>query len=335
MLYSHAASTAAMVDVLVYTNGDRVHGHFISRENNQIVFESLHFGKITVSAADARVLTAVRPAEIQATTTVTVTATPPDLSAEPAEAAPKIAHGVIYNTTNQAMERLAKHLSNIFGPWHGRVSFSSEVRLDDDEKSQLVLEGRMQREWAQDNVRFGARYEFGRNNGATKTDEIKAEGYWRHDFSNHLLSLYSPTLEWNRSNFTEDDVPDDYVFLQQQVGIGYNLLARDDQKLRIGVAENLFNIWRLEPKIRQYFAHTEALFFEAELTLPYHIAITDRGSWYYAFSDGATGWENQFEVAKKLSETLSLAVRQEVRHNTPGLEVKNYTLWRFLLGLDF
>lgn len=38
MPYGHATSPAAMIDVLVYTNGDRVHGHFISRENNKIIF---------------------------------------------------------------------------------------------------------------------------------------------------------------------------------------------------------------------------------------------------------------------------------------------------------
>jgi hypothetical protein len=41
------------------------------------------------------------------------------------------------------------------------------------------------------------------------------------------------------------------------------------------------------------------------------------------------------ELNKKLTETLTAAVRHEVRHNNPDVRVQDYTRLKVLFGFDF
>jgi hypothetical protein len=41
------------------------------------------------------------------------------------------------------------------------------------------------------------------------------------------------------------------------------------------------------------------------------------------------------ELNKKLTETLSVAIRHETRTNNPDVRIQDYTLLRLLVGLDF
>ena len=321
-----AAPAEDGVDVLVYTNGDRVHGKFVSRENNTIIFESQHFGRLKVPATDARVLTAVASAS-RGTSTTTVS--------RPKDSPAEIADHNFFDPTDWRMTSLTETIRHIFGQWHGRLSFASSSTINEKEHKSFVVETKLTRKWTRDEVRIDARYDYASDDDDVSRDIFKSDSYWRHELSPRFFTLYSPNIEWDRDYTTDTGLDVDYLLLQQQLGVGINLITRGDQRLRVGVAENLFDLWVLSPIRSHTASNTESIFFESELTLPYRIAVTDRGSLFYAFGNGGTGWENQLEISKKLTETLSLGMRHEVRLDTPGIDVSNYTLWRFMVGLDF
>jgi hypothetical protein len=43
----------------------------------------------------------------------------------------------------------------------------------------------------------------------------------------------------------------------------------------------------------------------------------------------------EYSVPSKLTETLSVAVRHETRQNNPDERVRDYSMLRMLVGLDF
>jgi len=104
----------------------------------------------------------------------------------------------------------------------------------------------------------------------------------------------------------------------------------------VGVAENFVDLWFWALGRRFHIStNMESLFAEIELDLPYAIRITGRGTWYYSLRSGDSGYENQAEISKKLTDTLSIGLRQEMRKNIPGTDVSHFSLWRVFLGMDF
>ena len=122
--------------------------------------------------------------------------------------------------------------------------------------------------------------------------------------------------------------PADYVLLQQEFGAGVTVIDAENRKVRLGVAENLFDTW-ITPTETHLSQTVESVFAEVEARLPWRIVVTDRGVWYYSFADKTTGWENRFEISKKLTETLTMGLRHEVRRNNPDVR-SGVVRFRFL-----
>lgn len=330
LVVGHAAEPAAAGrDVLVYQDGDRVQGRLVGRKDGVIVFQSNRFGELRVPADKAEVVPAKAPA------TAPVAATP---AAEPVPAAPN-ANGESAAEEARAragLARLAAKLREGFKPWSGRVAFSTEIVSDTAERSTLSLEGRLSRKWTSDEVQLNGRYDFSQTSDVTTTDVLKADALWRHSFSKKRNSFvqYRPTLEWNRAS-RKAGVIADYVLLQQEIGYGISLLTRPERKLRVGVSENLFDVWTTSPPTSHNTRTVESAFIETELRLPWGLLLTDRGVYYYSFASQNDGWENRIDLTKKFSATLSTSIRHETRQGSPDGTAQDYTRLRLLLGLDF
>jgi hypothetical protein len=315
------ARTEPAPDILVYTDGDQVRGRLISREGDTIVFHSLRFGDLRVPAAAAKVIPAAVPA-------------PPAAVAPAGAPKPEVSEGELtplYGSVS--LRRFTLALRDFFGAWHGRFAFSAEVVHDTDKRTSDVAEGTVERKWSHDDVQLGTRYEFGRVDQSTTTDVWKANGSWRHDWTQRLFSVYRPNLEWNRY-YIDQGQRADYLLMHHELGAGVIVLEQGAQRLRLGLSENLFQVWTY-PLDKRSSHQVESAFAEAEFHLPWRITMTDRSVWYYAFATGKTGWENKFDVNKKFTETFSLGVRYEVRRKEPDVSVQNYSLLHLMLGLDF
>jgi hypothetical protein len=307
-------------DTLVFSDGDRVQGTFVRREKGKIIFQSPRFGNLSVSEAEASVEMTSQPIA-------------PIIAPMPSEieGAPSLYDQILLTRLRRRVE---EGIVRWWEPWSGRLAASTDIVHDAEDRTVFLAEGRVRRNWAHDEVRMELRYEYRKENAATTVNLLKGTGYWRHDFKgNRLFSLYRPTLERDRVN-SNGYQPFPYVLLQQQVGAGVNFLKRERIKLRAGVAENFFNVWAINEDARSH-SNIESVFLEAEVTLPWRIAVTDRGVWYYSINEETQGWENEFEFSKKLTDSLSVGIRHELRQNNPDSRVQDYERLRFLIGYDF
>ena len=193
--------------------------------------------------------------------------------------------------------------------------------FDDSRSNELIAE-------------LNAHYDFSDTDHVTTTDVLKADASWRHDFPDRLFAIYTPSVEWNRA-YLVNAVPADYVLLQQEIGVGVTAVAKPTFNLRLGVAENIFNVWQTSPPESSSKDNAESLFAELDWKLPWRMTLTERGVWYYSIESGRDGWENKLELDKKLTETFTIGIRHETRHNSPDVHVQDYTLLKLLMGIDF
>ena len=315
-------------DLLVYKDGDRVLGRLVSNEGGMIVFRSNRFGELRVPSAQADVF----PDGATVLSHPVAVDTGPEAPAAAATTAEEKADAELVEQ-RRIVDRLSTKLRHVFGPWHGRVSFSSDVVNDTTERHSEVLEARMERKWVGDEVRFDSRYEFSSTNEITNTDITKGGAYWRHDLSHRWFTITHPSFEWNR-NYVLNDANEDYFLLQNEVGGGLTVWDRPGKKFRLGFSENLYDVWNFSTNTHTS-RNIESLFLEAEFMLPWNVKLTERGIRYFSFRGGHMGWESQLELSKRFSENLVLALRHEVRRKQPDIRVEDYSRWRLLIGLDF
>lgn len=322
-----AAPATPAPDELAYKDGDRVRGRFLRREGETIVFQSTRFGLLQVPAGSADLILAPRPAE-------TVAAKAGKPAAEDKEEHEEKNEVAVEHWPFSPFE-LAAGLKKVFGNWHGRFAFAAEMMQDGSVHDSGTLEGHLKRKWKRDEVEINGRYDYASVNNVISTDMIKADGSWRHDLPHQLFAVYRPTMEWNRAYF-RSGVPSDYVLLQEEIGAGVTIYNKETRKLRVGLSENLFDVWLTPPPVARHVGqNVESVFTEVEAKLPWRVTLTDRGVYYYSITDQSEGWENRFEVNKKLTETVTLGVRHEIRHNNPDVRAADYRRLRLLLGVDF
>ena len=335
-------------DTLVYKDGDRVQGRLVSREGGVIVFISERFGELRVAAADAAVEAAGKPAAVQPTTpaatapaapaaTPAVAGASAGLPAADAKKKPVVDHeeeeppGSLWERFSP--RALTARVRGFFGPWHGRLALSTEVVSDTTDRNNSAVDATLRRKWERDEVSFNGRFDYSETNQVATTDVVKGAALWRHDFNKKQFAQYRPTLEWNRASKRVGQ-PNDYVLLQQEIGVGFNVIGAPGKKLRTGVSENLFDLWNTAPLSNHSSRGVPSGFEEVEWALPWRMALTQRGVWY-PVRDRDDGWENKIELNKKLTETLSTSVRHEIRRNNPDGSAQDFSRLKLLFGLDF
>ncbi|HEY1111024.1 MAG TPA: DUF481 domain-containing protein [Opitutaceae bacterium] len=347
-LWAAAETPANTRDTLVYKDGDRVQGSLISTSATEIVFRSDRFGELRVKAADAVVIAGVKSPEAApvakaatppaAAPGAVATATPPKAAVEPAKSREQAARDEAEEERVTIWDRfspgvLTAKVRNFFGPWGGRLAFSTEVISDVQELNTHALEAKLTRKWKKDEVQLSARYDYAETNDVPTTDIIKASGFWRHEFNKKWFSQYRPSAEWNHAS-KRQGVPNDYLLLQQEIGMGYHLYSSPTRTVRLGLSQNLFDIWNTAPTPDHTSRGVPSAFEEVELKLPWRMGLTQRGV-FYPVRGQVDGWENRLELNKKLTETLSVAVRHEIRRNNPDGSAQDYTRLRLMFGLDF
>ncbi len=354
LVWAHGVSAAADTvvaprDTLVYKDGDRIQGTLVTRADNVIVFKSDRFGELRVPAADAVVILAdkapgpilkpvvaqgilpPKPAAAKATPAVPTAAKTDATKAAEAKTAADEERVRIWDLFSPGV--LTARVRNFFGPWHGRLAFSSEVVSDAAERNNLSTDARLTRKWEKDELLMTARFDYAETNAVRTTDMIKGAASWRHEFNKKQFAHYSPSVEYNRAS-KRGGVPNEYVLLQQEVGVGYHLFTTPSRKVRLGVAQNLFDIWNSAPKRDHTTRGVQSAFEEVELKLPWQMSLSQRGVWYPVRSKN-DGWENRIELSKKLTQTLSTSVRHEIRRNNPDGSAQDFTRLKLLFGFDF
>lgn len=332
-------------DTLAYKDGDRIQGTLVRKTDEMIVFKSDRFGELRVPAADAVVIKAEQPVAAASSSATAVAAAPPSIL-EPAANPATLGEGKQGVSAAERAEQekvtlwdrfspsvLTAKVRNYFGPWHGRLAFSAEVVSDVGKRNNSSYEAHLQRKWARDEVQFIGRVDYSETNGLATSDLVKGSALWRHDFNKAVFANYRPTSEWDRASQRRGGA-NDYVLLQQELGIGINVFTRPSRKLRAGVSQNLFDTWTTAPIHEHNSRVVVSAFEETDFTLPWRITIAQRGVWYPNTGE-SDGWENRIDLTKKLTETLSTSLRHEMRRNNPDGSARDYTRLKLLFGLDF
>ena len=324
-------------DVLVYKDGDRVQGRLVEQTAENIVFQSDRFGTLKVPAGNAVVIKSANPSEHVAAKTRTLsTATSPAPNLQTAAERAEAEKVSVWDWFSPAV--LTSKMANFFGPWHGKVAFSTEVVSDTADRNNVALEGTLTRKWKNDEVQLKGRYDYSKTNELTTTDMVKTDGLWRHNFPRLWFAQYRPTTEWNRASFDKvTGAPTDYFLAQQEIGIGRSLISTATRKIRVGISENLFDLWNTTAITQDPHSSrtVESAFLETEFKLPWRMSLTQRAVYYYSIASATDGWENQIELSKKFTETLSTSIRHEIRRDNPDGRAPDYTRLKLLFGLDF
>jgi hypothetical protein len=338
-----AETTPNPRDTLVYKDGDRVQGTFVEVSDELIHFNADRFGELRVKATEAVVIRAEKAAKeavekaaaaglpIVPALPITASTTPEKHAAQVAADKDEQERVTVWDRFSPAV--LTAHVRNYFGPWHGRIAASTEVVSDVAERNNSSYEAHLLRKWKADEVQLNARYDYSETDDLVTTDLVKVWGQWRHEFTQAFFALYRPTSEWNRASKFRG-LPNDYVLLQQEIGVGYHILTKPSRKLRAGVSQNLFDTWNTAPGAEHTSRGVVSTFEEFEFTLPWRITLSQRGVWY-PVSNQNDGWENRFELQKKLTETLSTSLRHEIRRHNPDGTAQDYDRLKLLFGLDF
>ncbi len=351
-LLAQGADIADEKDALVYKDGDRLNGTLVAETEGVIVFRSDRFGELRVPAADAVVIKAAErssaaivaarkssaPAATKppaaGKTTVAAKAAP---KAQPQETAAAVAAereaDRLTTWDRFSLSVLTARVRNFFGPWRGRMAFSTEVVSDAAKRNSNSMEGRLQRKWKSSEVQLSARYDSAETNAVKTTDILKGSGALLYNFNPKMSAHYRPSGEWNRAS-RRQGVRNEYVLVQQELGLGYSLLAKPGRRLRLGLSENLFDVWNTAPMPDHTSRTRESAFEEIEVALPWRMAFAQRGVWY-PFGGNTIGVENRVELNKKLTETLSTSVRHELRRDHPDANVQDFTRLRLLFAFDF
>lgn len=329
-----AAEPAGNRDTLVFKDGDRLHGAVVRRTPEEIVFRSDRFGEVRVKAADAVIIPAVVPAAKPAVAAV-------ETKPNPVPAAAPVHGRDAYTADEERLTLwdrfspsvLTARVRSFMGPWNGRMSVASEVVSDVTDRDTLAVETNLSRKWTNNEVQLSARYDYAETDEVPTTDILKTAGSWRHEFTKARFAQYRPSFEINRASRLRG-VPNDYMLLQQEIGVGLQLSTRPTRKVRVGVAQNLFDLWKTTGEEEHSSRGVQSAFEEIELKLPWRMGLTQRGVWYPVNGD-TDGFENRIELNKKLTETLSAALRHEIRRDNPDGNAQDYTRLRVMFGLDF
>lgn len=310
------------LDELQYKDGNRVTGHYVRKEDGELVFQSKRFGLLRVPIDEA----------------VLVLANPPKTESEAAALAAATVSKEVDSETGWSFSDLsplamARALKNFFGPWHGRLAFSTELVSDTTDRSAVSVDANIHRKWTKDEVQITGHYDYGATNDVKTVDNLKAAGLWRHDFNKWRFAQYRPTLEWDRASRL-NGVPNNYVLLQQEIGVGFNLLVKPTKTIRTGVSENLFDVWNSAPTPNHSSRAVASVFEEIDYTLPWRMTLSQRAV-FYPVPGRKDGWEDRIELNKKLTETFSVSVRHEIRINNPDGSAQDYSRLKLLFGLDF
>ena len=168
---------------------------------------------------------------------------------------------------------LTRTLHDFFGPWHGKLALSAELTTDSVSRHTYALYNQMARRWSRDELQLNARYDYSETQGVTNTDLMKIDALWHHDLSSRLFTVYRPSLEWNRAYNDPRGIATEYVLLQQEAGIGVNLLKCRQGHVSAGLSENLFDVWITAPG-NQHFSHNvQSVFVAAAWKLPCNVCV--------------------------------------------------------------
>ena len=188
-------------EVLIYADGDRVRGKLVERSGGVLVFQSEKFGLLRVPVTEAKIERGAGPAAAKTPGSPEVAKTAVAAGEKAGADRAKSENGEKEQTGGWAQfspYSLTQGVRAFFGPWHGRIAFSTEIANDVTDRTNTTAEVRLKRKWRNNELEGIVRYDFAQSAEVTTKDVARLSGSWRRDFPRRFFGVYRPTLEWNR-----------------------------------------------------------------------------------------------------------------------------------------
>ncbi|MFI5357567.1 MAG: DUF481 domain-containing protein [Opitutales bacterium] len=202
---------------LQLTNGDRITGEVVQRQDGMIYFRSPILGEITVAETDAIVIdTPETPVE-------SLTGLPPSpAAAGSTQANPTVASPGKTAGTKKMVPELA-----VVSKWRGKLEFGFTDQTALTSVTNLSFRVEADRKNGPNNYTVTSRYLYGKTNQIVSADRQDASFRWRRDISSTLFVQ-------SQTSYTRDLMSQINIDLEQNESIGYQILKSPAQKVSVG-----------------------------------------------------------------------------------------------------
>jgi putative salt-induced outer membrane protein YdiY len=191
---------------LQLSNGDRLTGEVIRREDGKIFFRSPLLGDLTIAETEALVMaTPETPVE-------SLAGLPPEIE-------------VVNLRDAESLRPLPARTDP--KPWKGKLEFGYLNQAGWNNVLNYSTRGEAERASAKDSLRLNARYLYGKSNDVLSTNRSDASFRWRHEISERI---FGQTL----TSYKRDDIAGIQLSAEQNAGFGYNILKGGRQTASAG-----------------------------------------------------------------------------------------------------
>lgn len=197
------------------SNGDRITGEVVRREDGKIYFKSPVFGEIAVAETDAVVID-TPDTPVESLTGLPPNEPPPKVKAQPRRKAPPIAEVPDTPAPKTAPSR-----------WKGKVEFGFANQSGRTESLNTSIRGEAELKKGFDSYKASARYLYGKTGNIVSSDRKDASFRWRHDISE---TVFGQSL----TSYTGDNVTKVYTNIEQNGSMGYQLVKSERQAASVG-----------------------------------------------------------------------------------------------------
>ncbi|MBK8858237.1 MAG: DUF481 domain-containing protein [Opitutaceae bacterium] len=308
---------------LIYSDGNQITGQLIADG----VFASDRFGEVRFQSNEARF---EADAEYVQTARVPSAASPAETELAASQPPPDAGNPAPH--TGKSSPR----------GWKFKLSgFLDRTFEDGDHKREYFVSLNADRpKQGADEFSARADYEYTRKHGRLDKRKATAAVEWRHDLGrSDFFTFVRPYAEYDGVNLSAAEAllfgrtRLNYFFALQQVGLGYRLYDSP------GFTSSLVGSWNwfFVDLFDVLHGHTDApsLLLENDLQLPWRFEFKQRAEMFHLRASGTIGWENRFDLTRRLTPHLFITLRHEYRRDYPVVSANRIDRLRLLFGAEF
>lgn len=195
---------------LQLSNGDRITGELIRREEGKIHFRSPILGDLIIAETDAVVIDT------------------PDTPVESLAGLPPTIEQVDLRDAESVRPKSRARTR----PWKGKFEFGFQTQGGRHDSLNYSMRTELERKSERNHYRMSARYLYGESRQVVSSDRRDASFRWRHDISDRV---FSQTV----TSYSSDAVTNVDLNAEQNAGFGYELFDGEKQSGSIGAGLTL------------------------------------------------------------------------------------------------
>jgi len=187
------------------SNGDRITGELIRREDGKIHFRSPILGDLIIAETDAAVI------ETPETPVESLAGLPP----------------AIEQVNLRDAESVRPAAKPARTPWKGKFEFGFQNQGGRHDALNYSMRAELERKSVRNQYRFSARYLYGESSQVVSSDRQDASFRWRHEISKRV---FGQTV----TSYSSDRITDIDLNAEQNAGFGYEVFQSEKQTGSIG-----------------------------------------------------------------------------------------------------